>query len=175
MGPTSSAPPPLVSAPPPPPPQVLLLRHQGWGLHGSDQRHCSGSRGQHRVHHWLGPRAAQGENPAILAPSSPTLAYLTPLPSRAGDRTQESWPTMCVPVPCQVPQSLKWALQLSVTGISLSWDLPSGIQAELLHWDPEVIFAGQRCLVYAQLRGQPQPPDIPMGGITLQYRIQDQT
>ncbi|CAM5171406.1 unnamed protein product [Eretmochelys imbricata] len=75
----------------------------------------------------------------------------------------------------QVPQSLKWAMQLSVTGISLSWDLPPGIQAELLHWDPEVIFAGQRCLVYAQLRGQPQPPDIPMGGITLQYRIQDQT
>ncbi|CAM5156983.1 unnamed protein product [Eretmochelys imbricata] len=75
----------------------------------------------------------------------------------------------------KVPQSLKWALQLSVTGISLSWDLPPGIQAELLHWDPEVIFAGQRCLVYAQLRGQPQPPDIPVGGITLQYRIQDQT
>ncbi|CAM4654890.1 unnamed protein product, partial [Caretta caretta] len=56
----------------------------------------------------------------------------------------------------KVPQSLKWALQLSVIGISLSWDLPSGIQAELLHWDPEVIFAGQRCLVYAQLREQPQ-------------------
>ncbi|CAM4560202.1 unnamed protein product [Lepidochelys kempii] len=75
----------------------------------------------------------------------------------------------------KVPQSLKWALQLAVTGISLSWDLPPGIQAELLHWDPEVIFAGQQCLVYAQLRGQPQLPDIPMGGITLQYRIQDQT
>ncbi|CAM5171428.1 unnamed protein product [Eretmochelys imbricata] len=56
----------------------------------------------------------------------------------------------------KVPQSLKWALQLSVTGISLSWDLPPGIQAELLHWDPEVIFAGQRCLVYAQLHRQPQ-------------------
>ncbi|CAM4664880.1 unnamed protein product [Caretta caretta] len=52
---------------------------------------------------------------------------------------------------------------------------PGDPQAELMHWDPEVIFAGQRCLVYAQLRGQPQPPDIPMGGITLQYRIQDQT
>ncbi|CAM4636260.1 unnamed protein product [Lepidochelys olivacea] len=54
-------------------------------------------------------------------------------------------------------------------------DLPPEMQAELLHWDPEVIFAGQRCLVYAQLRDQPQPRDIPMGGITLQYRIQDQT
>ncbi|CAM4559169.1 unnamed protein product [Lepidochelys kempii] len=30
----------------------------------------------------------------------------------------------------KVPQSLKWALQLAVTGISLSWDLPPGIQAE---------------------------------------------
>ncbi|CAM4651721.1 unnamed protein product [Lepidochelys olivacea] len=30
------------------------------------------------------------------------------------------------------------------------------MQAELMHWDPEVIFAGQWCLVYAQLRGQPQ-------------------
>ncbi|CAM2095016.1 unnamed protein product [Caretta caretta] len=79
------------------------------------------------------------------------------------------------PVPRQVLQSLKWAMQPAVTGISLSWDLPPGMQAELLHWDPEVIFAGQRCLVYAQLRGLPQPPDIPMGGITLQYRIQDQT
>ncbi|CAM4653945.1 unnamed protein product [Caretta caretta] len=75
----------------------------------------------------------------------------------------------------KVLQSLKWAMQPAVTGISLSWDLPPGMQAELLHWDPEVIFAGQRCLVYAQLRGQPQPPDIPMGGITLQYRIQNQT
>ncbi|CAM5104711.1 unnamed protein product [Natator depressus] len=75
----------------------------------------------------------------------------------------------------KVPQSLKRALQPAVTGISLSWDLPPGIQVEPLHWDPEVIFAGQRCLVYAQLRRQPQPPDIPMGGITLQYRIQDQT
>ncbi|CAM4559184.1 unnamed protein product [Lepidochelys kempii] len=75
----------------------------------------------------------------------------------------------------KVPQSLKWAMQPALTGISLSWDLPPEMQAELLHWDPEVIFAGQRCLVYAQLRGQPQPRDIPMGGITLQYRIQDQT
>ncbi|CAM5157727.1 unnamed protein product [Eretmochelys imbricata] len=75
----------------------------------------------------------------------------------------------------KVLQSLKWAMQPAVTGISLSWDLPPGMQAELLHWDPEVIFAGQRCLVYAQLRRQPQPPDIPMGGFTLQYRIQDQT
>ncbi|XP_067388296.1 von Willebrand factor A domain-containing protein 5A-like [Emydura macquarii macquarii] len=72
-------------------------------------------------------------------------------------------------------QSLKRALQPAVTGISLSWDLPPGMQAELLGPGPEVIFAGQRCLIYAQLRGQPQSPDTPVGGVTLQYRIQDQT
>ncbi|CAM5157800.1 unnamed protein product [Eretmochelys imbricata] len=37
------------------------------------------------------------------------------------------------------------------------------MQAELMHWDPEVIFAGQRCLVYAQLRGQPQAARSPAG------------
>ncbi|CAM4654850.1 unnamed protein product, partial [Caretta caretta] len=114
-------------------PQVLLLRHRGWGLHGSDQRLCPGSRGQRRVHHRPGPRAAQGASVSEVGPAA------------VGDR------------------------DLTELG-SAPWDPGGG-----LHWDPEVIFAGQRCLVYAQLRGQPQPPDIPMGGITLQYRIQDQT
>ncbi|KAM9121407.1 von Willebrand factor A domain-containing protein 5A-like [Pangshura tecta] len=72
-------------------------------------------------------------------------------------------------------QSLKRALQPAVTGISLSWDVPPGMEAALLGRGPEVIFPGQRCLIYAQLRGQPQPPDTAMGGITLQYHIQDQT
>ncbi|XP_044841714.1 von Willebrand factor A domain-containing protein 5A-like [Mauremys mutica] len=72
-------------------------------------------------------------------------------------------------------QSLKRALQPAVTGISLSWDLPPGMEAALLGRGPEVIFPGQRCLIYAQLRGQPQPPDTAVGGVSLQYRIQDQT
>ncbi|XP_044841711.1 von Willebrand factor A domain-containing protein 5A-like [Mauremys mutica] len=72
-------------------------------------------------------------------------------------------------------QSLKRALQPAMTGISLSWDLPPGMEAALLSRGPEVIFPGQRCLIYAQLRGQPQPPDPAVGGVTLQYRIQDQT
>ncbi|XP_074826567.1 von Willebrand factor A domain-containing protein 5A isoform X1 [Natator depressus] len=53
-------------------------------------------------------------------------------------------------------QSLKQALQPAVTRISLSWDLPPGMEAELLGRGPEVIFPGQRCLIYARLRGQPQ-------------------
>ncbi|EMP41885.1 von Willebrand factor A domain-containing protein 5A [Chelonia mydas] len=72
-------------------------------------------------------------------------------------------------------QSLKQALQPAVTQISLSWDLPPGMEAELLGRGPEVIFPGQRCLIYARLRGQPQPPDTAVGGVTLQYRVQDQT
>ncbi|CAM5099491.1 unnamed protein product [Natator depressus] len=88
-------------------------------------------------------------------------------------------------------QSLKRALQPAVTGISLSWDLPPRMETELLGRGPEVIFPGQRCLIYAQLRGQPQlreqgpcpgrpqglgsPPDTAVGCVTLQYRIQDQT
>ncbi|XP_053902402.1 von Willebrand factor A domain-containing protein 5A-like [Malaclemys terrapin pileata] len=72
-------------------------------------------------------------------------------------------------------QSLKRALQPAVTGISLSWDLPPGMEAALLGRGPEVILPGQRCLIYAQLRRQPQPPDTAMGGVTLQYRIHDQT
>uniref|UniRef100_A0A674JF16 von Willebrand factor A domain containing 5A n=1 Tax=Terrapene triunguis TaxID=2587831 RepID=A0A674JF16_9SAUR len=65
-------------------------------------------------------------------------------------------------------QSLNRALQPAVTGISLRWDLPPGMEAALLGWGPEVIFPGQRCLIYAQLH-------TAVGGITLQYCIQDQT
>uniref|UniRef100_A0A8C8SYA4 von Willebrand factor A domain-containing protein 5A n=1 Tax=Pelusios castaneus TaxID=367368 RepID=A0A8C8SYA4_9SAUR len=72
-------------------------------------------------------------------------------------------------------QSLKRALQPAVTGISLSWDLPPGMQAEVVGQGPKVIFSGQRCLIFAQIRGQPQPPDTSVRGVTLQYCLQDQT
>nr|XP_025035960.1 von Willebrand factor A domain-containing protein 5A-like [Pelodiscus sinensis] len=72
-------------------------------------------------------------------------------------------------------QSLKKALQPAVSGVALSWDLPPGMEAALMGPAPEVIFSGQRCLVYAQLRGQPQPPGAAVGGVTLQYRIQEQS
>ncbi|CAM4654748.1 unnamed protein product, partial [Caretta caretta] len=66
-------------------PQVLLLRHQGWGLHGSDQRHCSGSRGQHRVHHRPGPRAAQGASVSEVGPAAVGDRDLTELGSALWD------------------------------------------------------------------------------------------
>ncbi|XP_043352081.1 LOW QUALITY PROTEIN: von Willebrand factor A domain-containing protein 5A-like [Dermochelys coriacea] len=54
-------------------------------------------------------------------------------------------------------------------------NLPPRMEAALPGRGPEVIFPGQRCLIYVQLHGQPQPPGTAVGGVTLQYRIQDQT
>ncbi|KAM6451757.1 von Willebrand factor A domain-containing protein 5A-like [Liasis olivaceus] len=58
-------------------------------------------------------------------------------------------------------QSLKKALQPAVTGISLSWELPPGLEATLVGSGPQVIFQGQRCLIYAQIHGQLQASDPP--------------
>ncbi|XP_025046933.1 von Willebrand factor A domain-containing protein 5A-like [Alligator sinensis] len=75
----------------------------------------------------------------------------------------------------KVLRSLKWALQPAVTGISLSWELPPGMEAVPLRPDPKVIFQGQRLLVYSQLRGQPKAPESSVGSVTLQYTIKDET
>ncbi|XP_028558324.2 von Willebrand factor A domain-containing protein 5A-like isoform X1 [Podarcis muralis] len=72
-------------------------------------------------------------------------------------------------------QSLKKALQPAVTRISLSWDLPPGLKAELVGSGPQVIFQGQRCLIYAQIRGQHQSSGSTEGTVVLQYQFQDQT
>lgn len=48
-----------------------------------------------------------------------------------------------------------------MTGISLNWELPSGLEATLVGSGPQVIFQGQRCLIYAQIRGQLQASDPP--------------
>ncbi|XP_053217233.1 von Willebrand factor A domain-containing protein 5A-like isoform X1 [Podarcis raffonei] len=72
-------------------------------------------------------------------------------------------------------QSLKKALQPAVTRISLSWDLPPGLKAELVGSGPQVIFQGQRCLIYAQICGQHQSSGSNEGTVVLQYQFQDQT
>ncbi|KAF7237990.1 von Willebrand factor A domain-containing protein 5A [Varanus komodoensis] len=72
-------------------------------------------------------------------------------------------------------QSLKKALQPAVTQISLNWDLPSGLEGVLVGSGPQVIFEGQRCLIYANIRGQHQSSDSPEGTVILQYNFQDQT
>ncbi|XP_066486198.1 von Willebrand factor A domain-containing protein 5A-like [Tiliqua scincoides] len=75
----------------------------------------------------------------------------------------------------KVLQSLKRALQPAVTGISLHWDLPSGLEAKVVGSGPRVIFEGQRCLIYAQICGQHQSSGVTEGSVELQYTFQDQT
>ncbi|XP_062813696.1 von Willebrand factor A domain-containing protein 5A [Anolis carolinensis] len=72
-------------------------------------------------------------------------------------------------------QSLKKALQPAVTKISLNWDLPPGLEAVLVGSGPQVIFQGQRCLIYAQIRGQHQSSHSTEGTAVLHYAFQDQT
>ncbi|XP_070623321.1 von Willebrand factor A domain-containing protein 5A-like isoform X2 [Erythrolamprus reginae] len=72
-------------------------------------------------------------------------------------------------------QSLKKALQPAVSGISLSWDLPSGLEAKLVGSGPQIIFQGQRCLIYAQIQGQLQMSGSMEGTAIVQYNLQNET
>ncbi|XP_060677345.1 von Willebrand factor A domain-containing protein 5A-like [Hemiscyllium ocellatum] len=57
----------------------------------------------------------------------------------------------------KVLQSLKFALQPAVSGLTVGWELPSGLEAVLLSPLPTVIFNGQRSILYAQLKGKVDP------------------
>ncbi|KAM3821591.1 von Willebrand factor A domain-containing protein 5A-like [Vipera latastei] len=72
-------------------------------------------------------------------------------------------------------QSLKKALQPAMTGISLNWELPSGLEATLVGSGPQVIFQGQRCLIYAQIRGQLQASGSMEGAAIVRYNFQNET
>ncbi|XP_034278950.1 von Willebrand factor A domain-containing protein 5A isoform X2 [Pantherophis guttatus] len=72
-------------------------------------------------------------------------------------------------------QSLKKALQPAVTGISLSWELPSGLEAKLVGSGPQFIFQGQRCLIYAQIQGQLQTSGSMEGTAVVRYNFQNET
>ncbi|XP_070585225.1 von Willebrand factor A domain-containing protein 5A [Erythrolamprus reginae] len=72
-------------------------------------------------------------------------------------------------------QSLKKALQPAVSGISLSWELPSGLEAKLVGSGPQVIFQGQRCLIYAQIQGQLQTTGSMEGTVIVRYNLQNET
>ncbi|XP_007445292.2 von Willebrand factor A domain-containing protein 5A-like, partial [Python bivittatus] len=80
-----------------------------------------------------------------------------------------------IPVFLQALQSLKKALQPAVTGISLSWELPPGLEATLVGSGPQVIFQGQRCLVYAQIHGQLQTSGSTEGTAVVRYNFQNET
>ncbi|KAM3821590.1 von Willebrand factor A domain-containing protein 5A-like isoform 2-T3 [Vipera latastei] len=72
-------------------------------------------------------------------------------------------------------QSLKKALQPAMTGISLNWELPSGLEATVVGSGPQVIFQGQRCLIYAQIRGQLQASGSMEGAAIVRYNFQNET
>ncbi|XP_072885059.1 von Willebrand factor A domain-containing protein 5A-like isoform X4 [Hemitrygon akajei] len=72
----------------------------------------------------------------------------------------------------KVLRTLKYALQPSGTGLSLSWDLPPGVEAVLMSPLPSTLFNQQKTIVYAQLKGQ-MDPDLE-SGVTLKYSLGEQ-
>ncbi|MED6264424.1 hypothetical protein CHARACLAT_014810, partial [Characodon lateralis] len=54
----------------------------------------------------------------------------------------------------KVMQSLRLALQLLVSDISLSWDLPKGVSATILSPPLRSLLQGHRSLIFAQLTGE---------------------
>ncbi|KAK7811301.1 hypothetical protein U0070_002234, partial [Myodes glareolus] len=67
--------------------------------------------------------------------------------------------------------SLKFALNSSVNDISLEWDLPAGLSANMLSPKQTVIFRGQRLIIYAQLTGT-MPKVESSGEVCLKYTLQ---
>lgn len=57
----------------------------------------------------------------------------------------------------KVLQALRYALQPSGTGLTLSWELPPGVEAAPLVQPPTELFNGKRTIIYAQLKGKLDP------------------
>ncbi|NXG78069.1 VMA5A protein, partial [Baryphthengus martii] len=70
---------------------------------------------------------------------------------------------------------LQRALQPVATGISLHWDLPSGLEMSMIRKAPEMIFQGHQRSIYAQIRGQAQDAEADEGAVTLQYHVGNQS
>ncbi|XP_040275548.1 von Willebrand factor A domain-containing protein 5A-like [Bufo bufo] len=72
----------------------------------------------------------------------------------------------------KVLRALKCSLQPTVKNVSLTWSLPSGMEAILLSKVPTSIFQGQRSIVYAQLKGKVETEAE--GEVCLQYNFKDE-
>ncbi|KAM5191381.1 uncharacterized protein ACMZJ9_008764 [Mantella aurantiaca] len=72
----------------------------------------------------------------------------------------------------KVLRALKCSLQPTVKDVSLTWTLPSGVEAIVLSKVPTAIFQGQRSIVYAQLKGKVEGDAE--GGVCLQYKFKDE-
>ncbi|XP_036894078.1 von Willebrand factor A domain-containing protein 5A isoform X2 [Sturnira hondurensis] len=71
----------------------------------------------------------------------------------------------------KVLRALKRSLQPVVEDISVRWELPPGLSAEMLSPEQTVIFRGQRLIIYAQLTGM-MPPAEATGEVCLKYTLQ---
>ncbi|XP_073720641.1 von Willebrand factor A domain-containing protein 5A-like [Misgurnus anguillicaudatus] len=72
----------------------------------------------------------------------------------------------------KVMESLRFALQPAVNKISVQWKVPDGITVDTLSPPINVIFQGQRSLIYAQLKGQSS--ESSEGSVIVQYNLKDQ-
>ncbi|XP_052399624.1 von Willebrand factor A domain-containing protein 5A [Carassius gibelio] len=72
----------------------------------------------------------------------------------------------------KVMQSLRFALQPAVVNISVDWTLPDGLTVETLSPPINVLFQGQRTLIYAQLKGESS--GCSEGTVTVKYSLKDQ-
>ncbi|RXN10801.1 von Willebrand factor A domain-containing 5A-like protein [Labeo rohita] len=72
----------------------------------------------------------------------------------------------------KVMQSLRFALQPAVVNISVDWTLPDGVTVDTLSPPINVLFQGERTLIYAQLKGESSGGSE--GTVTVKYRLKNQ-
>ncbi|XP_073467487.1 von Willebrand factor A domain-containing protein 5A-like isoform X2 [Aquarana catesbeiana] len=72
----------------------------------------------------------------------------------------------------KVLRALRYSLQPPVKDVSLTWTLPSGMEAIVLSEVPTAIFPGQSSIVYAQLNGKVE--NEAEGEVCLQYKFNDE-
>ncbi|XP_016113150.1 von Willebrand factor A domain-containing protein 5A-like isoform X2 [Sinocyclocheilus grahami] len=72
----------------------------------------------------------------------------------------------------KVMQSLRFALQPTVLNISVDWTLPDDVTVDTLSPPINVLFQGQRTLIYAQLKGESSGGSE--GAVTVKYSLKDQ-
>ncbi|KAL1247152.1 hypothetical protein QQF64_022528 [Cirrhinus molitorella] len=72
----------------------------------------------------------------------------------------------------KVMQSLRFALQPAVVNISVDWTLPDGLTVDTLSPPINVLFQGQRTLIYAQIKGESSGGSE--GSVTVKYSLKDQ-
>nr|XP_017209698.2 von Willebrand factor A domain-containing protein 5A-like isoform X2 [Danio rerio] len=72
----------------------------------------------------------------------------------------------------KVMESLRFALHPAVSNISVDWTLPERVTAETVSPPIDVLFQGQRTLIYAQLKGKSSGGSE--GSVTVKYSLKDQ-